>query len=67
MLPRPRFRLPVWAALIIPAAAYIVRGLIVRGGDMRPDLPSDAVVGAAIVLVVALVAFVRSRDEREDG
>lgn|GEM_PF-4802131 len=56
---RPRFRLPIWAALAIAGAAYLVRSIVIRGGDFRPDLPSDAVVLVAFVVVIALVAQAR--------
>jgi hypothetical protein len=59
MIPRPRFRLPVWAAVAIVAAAYVLRSVVLRGGDFRPDLPADAVV--AVVLVVALPLVVWAR------
>ncbi len=50
----PKIRLPLWAAVAILAAAYLVRS-VARGLDFRPDLPSDAVV---LVLFLALVAAV---------
>ncbi len=44
MISRPRFRLPLWAALAIVMAAYALRSLLMRGGDFSPDLPGDAIV-----------------------
>lgn len=59
MLPRPRIRLPLWAALVIPGAAYIARAYFVRGGDLSPDLPGDAVVALVVVAAVVLVGLAR--------
>lgn len=56
---RPRFRLPIWAALAIAGAAYLVRSVVIRSGDFRPDWPADAAVLVAFVMVIALVARAR--------
>lgn len=69
MIPRPGFTLPIWAALAIPGAAYLVRSVI-RGMDFRPVLPDDLIV--LVVLAVGTVAVIWSRAERsretvEDG
>jgi hypothetical protein len=61
---RPNFRLPLWAAVAIAAAAYTVRS-ISRGGDFTPDLPGDAIVYGLLILVVAAVALARSRAAHE--
>lgn len=61
---RPSFRLPLWAAVAIAAAAYTLRS-ITRGGDFAPDLPGDAVVYGLLILVVAAVALARSRAAHE--
>jgi hypothetical protein len=61
---RPSFRLPLWAAVAIAAAAYTVRS-IARGGDFTPDLPGDAIVYGLLLLVVAAVALARSRAAHE--
>ena len=66
MLPRPRFRLPLWAAFAIVAAAYVVRS-VARGFDFHPDMPTDAVVLAALLVVVAVVAYVRADDARHSA
>jgi hypothetical protein len=67
---RPRLRIPLWTAAAIVAAVYAVRA-IVRGGDFRPDLPTDAiliVVFAALVLMRVLAARWAAReDEGEPG
>lgn len=62
---RPSFRLPLWAAVALPAAAYVARSLI-RGGDFRPDLPGDAIAYGLLALVVAAVALARAR-AADDG
>lgn len=66
MLPRPRFRLPLWAAFAVVGAAYLVRSVL-RGFDFRPDLPMDAVLLLLLAIVVALVAWVRADDARRDA
>jgi len=65
VFPRPRFRLPLWAALAITAAAYLVRSLM-RGYDFRPDMPADAFALAALAVVVALVGWIRSQPESHE-
>ncbi len=65
MLPRLRVRIPLWAALTIPVAAYATRSLLLRGGDFSPDLPQDAIVGALVVAAVVLVGVAR-RTTRDD-
>ncbi len=65
MISRPRFRLPLFAALAIVIAAYALRSLLVRGGDFAPDLPGDAIVAVALVVAVAFVAYSRHRESRE--
>lgn len=64
MFPRPRIRIPLWSAVGIVTAAYVVRSVI-RGFDFRPDLPVDLVVLALLAVVIGLVAFMRAdtRDE----
>lgn len=57
---RPNIRIPLWAAVALPAAAYVVRSLM-RGGDFRPDLPSDALAYFLLALVVVAVGIARSR------
>ncbi|MDR3685713.1 MAG: hypothetical protein P4L93_01975 [Coriobacteriia bacterium] len=59
MLPRPRFRLPLWAAAAIVAGAYLVRA-VMRGMDFRLDWPADAVALGMFALVVVMVAYVRN-------
>ena len=62
----PRLRMPLWAAVVIPAAAYAVRSLV--RGSATPDLPADALAFGALALVLGLAALYRasahgSRDE----
>lgn len=59
MLPRPRFRLPIWAAFAILAAIYVGRSAL-RGFDFRPDMPVDIVVVVAFLVLVAVVTHVRA-------
>jgi uncharacterized membrane protein len=64
MIPRPSLRLPVWAAFAIVLAAYLVRAFVLRDGDLRPDLPSDAIVAVIVVGGIGAVAWLRhSLDE----
>ena len=65
MLPRPRVRIPLWVALVVPAAAYAVRSAM-RGFDFRPDLPTDAVALVALLVVVGSAAWVRAEGARDD-
>lgn len=57
---RPRIRIPLWAAAAVPAAAYLFRSIVVRGGDFRPDLPVDAIIAAMLVVGIAITAWYRS-------
>ena len=59
MLPRPRFRLPLWAAAAIVAGAYLVRAGM-RGMDFHLDWPADGVALGLFALVVVMVAYVRN-------
>ena len=63
MLPRPRIRIPLWLAVAIVVAIYVVRSAV-RGFDFRPDLPADAVIFVLFVIVLAVVAYVRHRRRR---
>jgi hypothetical protein len=64
VFPRPRFRLPLWAAFAVTAAAYLVRSAM-RGFDFKPDLPNDALALIALFVVVGLVAWTRSQNEAD--
>jgi hypothetical protein len=65
MLPRPRFRLPLWAAAAIVAAAYLIRSVL-RGMDFRLEWPADAVALGLFAAVVVMVAYVRNVVALED-
>jgi hypothetical protein len=66
VLPRPRFRMPLWAVLAIAIAAYLIRSAE-RGFDFGLDMPVDAIVLFALLAVVALVGWVRADDARRDA
>jgi hypothetical protein len=60
MLPRPRIRVPLALAAAIVTAIYVLRAAL-RGFDLRPDMPQDAVVLAAFLVLLSTVAYVRRR------
>ena len=62
---RPRMRIPLTAAVGIPAAAYVLRAAL-RGWDFSPDLPADAILGVALVVLVAAAWWLR-RSSAADG
>jgi hypothetical protein len=49
-------RMPLWAAVAVVAAAYVLRSAL-RGWDFRPDLPIDAVLAVTLVALVLLRWF----------
>lgn len=62
----PRLRIPLWAAVAIPAAAYAIRSFV--RGSAALDLPADALAFGALALVLGLATRYRasahdSRDE----
>lgn len=61
----PRLRIPLWAAVAIPAAAYAIRGLL--RGSMAPDLPGDAVMLASLAIVLVLASRHGSAAQRRDS
>ena len=63
----PRFRLPLWAVIALPLAAYLYRS-VARGFDFRPDMPIDLVVLAMFAVIVGLAVWSRSAsaDERDE-
>jgi len=66
VIPRPRLRLPVRAAIAIVALAYVLRSVVLRGGDFSPDVPGDAVVFTALAVGLVLVAIARRRGSARD-
>jgi hypothetical protein len=67
---RPRMRIAWWAAVLATAAAYAFRALFVLGGDFRPQMPADALIGGALVVLLVGRAFVARwtahRDDDQD-
>jgi len=55
---RPRLKLPIWAAIVIPIVAYTLRS-IDRGFDFSLDLPDDLIAIAVWVIGVSLVWVMR--------
>ncbi len=66
-VPRPKIRLPLWAAVAVAVAAYVFRS-VVRGFDFGLDVPEDLIAFGVFALAIAAVAYSRRtrRDERED-
>lgn len=60
----PRLRIPLWAAVSIPAAAYAIRSMV--RGSLTPDLPGDAIVATILVALLSLAAL-RRRTAHEGG
>jgi hypothetical protein len=56
--------LPLWAALAIPGAAYVLRSVVLRGGDFTPDVPQDLIAAAVLAVGVATAAAIRARYAR---
>lgn len=65
MIPRPSIRIPLWAALAIVGAAYLVRGFALRGGDLSPDMPEDIVAFALVAVAVGVVWTARVHAAKE--
>lgn len=61
---RPRFRLPIWAAVALVIAAYIGRSAM-RGWDFTPDLPGDIIAYGLFLLVLVAVWSARTRAARQ--
>lgn len=59
---RSRFRLRIRYAVAIVAAAYLYRGLVIRGGDLMPDLPQDVLVFGLAIVLFGAVWFLRRTD-----
>jgi hypothetical protein len=66
VLPRPRLKLPIWAAFGIVGAAFVVRSLVIRGGDFTVEA-SDIAVVALVSVAGALVWFARRQQAAEEG
>lgn len=57
----PRIKLPLWAAAVLPVAAYLIRSVF-RGFDFVPDLPLDAIAFATLGLLTLVVSLARRAD-----
>ncbi|HET6351913.1 MAG TPA: hypothetical protein VFG89_07285 [Coriobacteriia bacterium] len=64
MISRLRLRIPIWAALAIPSAAYLVRSILIRHGDFSVDR-ADILVVSLVVCAVAAVVWMRHRADDE--
>jgi hypothetical protein len=58
---RPRIRISIAVAITIVLGAYLIRGLALRGGDLRPDVPMDAIAIVVLVAGIAAVAWMRGQ------
>lgn len=56
--------MPLWLAVVLPVAAYVVRSAI-RGFDFKPDMPVDAIVLALYAFVLAVAYFSRRAAAKE--
>ncbi len=60
-----RPRIPLWAAVAVPAAAYSIRSIV--RGSIAPDLPEDAIVAGALFAVLLAAVCLRSRTQDGSG
>jgi len=67
VIPRPRIRLPLWAAVLILGAAYVLRALVLRHGDFSLDLPGDAIAFVTLTVGIAFVAWARHGEAHENS
>lgn len=66
MIPRSRIRIPIWAALTIVGAAYVLRSTVIRGGDFSVN-SGDAIAAAVVLIAVAAVSFARKQYASGNG
>jgi len=50
----PEVRIPTWVAVAVVAAAYVVRAVLMRGGDFRLDLPADLIVAVLLAILLGV-------------
>jgi len=62
---QPRMRIPLWAAVAIPAAAYVMRSI--SRGSWGLDMPLDAIVLAGLVFAVVVAARYGTAAQRRRG
>lgn len=60
----PRLRMPLWAAVAIPAAAYAVRSLL--RGNATPELADVVVLGTLLVVLLLAARFGSAAQARRD-
>jgi hypothetical protein len=60
-------RIAWWAAILATAAAYVFRALVLLGGDMRPQLPADAIIGGVLAALLVARMLVARWAARGDG
>ncbi|MBS3974886.1 MAG: hypothetical protein KGZ89_08485 [Actinobacteria bacterium] len=63
---RPKIKIPLWAAVAIPAAAYLIRS-IGRGFDFSPDIPEDIIAAVVFVIALVIVGAFRHRAHSHQG
>jgi membrane glycosyltransferase len=68
VISRFKLKLPIPVAAAIVAAAYLIRSILLRGGDFSLDLV-DAALLLLLMVAFAVVAVIRGRQEAkpEDG
>jgi hypothetical protein len=58
--------LPIWGALAIAGAAYLTRAFLWKAGDLRPEMPQDAIALIAFTTGIGFVAWARMRNRDDE-
>jgi len=53
-------------AVAVIAAAYVIRSVVLRGGDFTPDVPGDIIAAIALLVGIVGVAWVRATVKEDD-